>query len=296
MKNTLLNIYDKQYKKLMALSFFILLLSLASLGMTYAKTGEFFAQSVSLKGGITLTTPIIEQVNPTEIQSALLLANPNADITVRAITEAGTQKALIIEAADITPEDLTSSITNVGIPLTDGDYSIETMGSSLGSQFFKQTIKALALAFIAMSLVVFLTFRNFLPSLFIILSTVSDIASTLAVVNILGIKISTAGIAAFLMLIGYAVDNNILLTTKVLKRKGEGGTTFERLIASNKTGMLMTITALTASLIGLVFTQSETIHQIMIIITIGLLFDIIYTYFQNAGILRWYMEKHHGGN
>lgn len=296
MKQTLLNIYDKQYKKLMILSFIILLASIASLGFTYANTGEFFQQSVSLKGGITLTTQVTKQVNPTELQSALTQANPGADISVRAITESGAQKALIIEAADITPQALESSLKAQGIALAKGEYSIESMGSSLGSQFFKQTMKALLLAFIAMSIVVFLTFRNILPSIFIILSTVSDIASTLAVVNILGVKIGTAGIAAFLMLIGYAVDNNILLTTKVLKRKGEGGTAFQRLVESNKTGMLMTITALTASIIGLLFTQSETIHQIMLIITIGLLFDIIYTYFQNAGILRWYMEKHHGGN
>lgn len=296
MKQTLLNIYDKQYKKLMILSFIILAVSLASLGITYSNTGEFFQQSVSLKGGITLTTQITKQINPTELQNALTQANPAADIFVRAITESGSQKALIIEAADITPQELESSLKTQGITLAKGEYSIESMGSSLGSQFFKQTMKALLLAFIAMSVVVFLTFRNILPSIFIILSTVSDIISTLAVVNILGVKISTAGIAAFLMLIGYAVDNNILLTTKVLKRKGEGGTAFQRLVESNKTGMLMTITALTASIIGLLFTQSETIHQIMLIITIGLLFDIIYTYFQNAGILRWYMEKHHGGN
>ena len=107
-------------------------------------------------------------------------------------------------------------------------------------------------------------------------------------------KLSTAGIAALLMLIGYSVDTDILLTTKVLKRKGEGGTVFERTVGAMGTGLTMTITALSASIIGAVLIKSDTIKQIMILITIGLLFDMFYTWFQNAGILRWYMEKKDG--
>jgi len=55
------------------------------------------------------------------------------------------------------------------------------------------------------------------PSSCVILAAVSDIISTIAVTNLLGLKMSTAGIAALLMLIGYSVDTDILLTTKVLK-------------------------------------------------------------------------------
>lgn len=291
MKKHLVHIYDVHYKKLMLFSFIVLLACVVSLGISYAQTGEFFSQGVSLKGGITMTVQVDRQVDIHELQNTLSSANPQADISVRHISESGTTSALIIEAADITSEQLETSLTSAGITLTPGTYSSESMGSSLGAQFYSQTIKALIIAFIAMSLVVYLTFRNIIPSLFIILSTVSDIISTIAVVNLLDIKIGTAGIAAFLMLIGYAVDNNILLTTRVLKRKGEGGTTFERLIASNKTGLLMTFTALAASMIGYIFTQSDVIAQIMLIITIGMLFDLVYTYFQNAGILRWYLER-----
>ncbi len=291
MKQRLIHIYDVHYKKLMVFSFLLLLACIVSLGVSYARTGELFSQGVSLKGGITMTVQTDRQVDIHELQNTLSTANPQSDISVRHISESGTTSALIIEASDITSEQLQTSLSSAGITLTPGQYSIESMGSSLGAQFYSQTIKALIIAFIAMSAVVYLTFRNIIPSLFIILSTVSDIISTIAVVNILDIKIGTAGIAAFLMLIGYAVDNNILLTTRVLKRKGEGGTTFERLIASNKTGLLMTITALAASFIGYIFTQSDVIAQIMLIITIGLLFDLVYTYFQNAGILRWYLER-----
>ena len=243
-----------------------------------------------------MTIPLENRININEFEQKLSARFPQADISVREITEGGRPKAVIIEASDVTLEELVKVIPELGIPLVEGKYSTETMGSSLGNQFFAQTAKAIIFAFVLMSIVVFITFRSLLPSSFVVLAAFSDIVSTIAVVNLLGIKVGTAGVAALLMLIGYSVDTDILLTTKVLKRKGEGGTVFERTVGALRTGLVMTGTAITASVVGLIFAQSDTIRQIMIIVTIGLVFDIIYTWFQNAGILRWYMERKHGQN
>jgi len=158
----------------------------------------------------------------------------------------------------------------------------------------QQTITAILIAFIAMAVVVFITFRAWVPSMFVILAAVSDIISTLAVISLLGIKLSTAGVAAFLMLIGYSVDTDILLTTRVLKRKE--GTVFERILKAMKTGMTMSGTSLFAAFVAFYFSKSDVIRQIMLIIFIGMLFDMIYTWLQNASILRIYMEKRHGKN
>lgn len=280
----------------MIFSFLILLVSIAGLFVVYARTGEFFAKDVSLKGGITMTIPVDHPVDIHEIEAGLKAGHPSADIGVREITKGGKAEAIIVEAADVTSADLEKSLPELGVALKKGDYTIESMGSSLGQRFFTQIMKALVLAFICMAIVVFLTFRSVVPSLFIVLSAISDIISTLAVSSLIGMKMSTAGIAALLMLIGYSVDTNILLTTKVLKRKSEGGTVFERTVGGLRTGLTMTGTALVAGIIGLYFTQSETIRDIMLITVIGLVFDVIYTWFQNAGILRWYLERKDGRN
>ena len=42
---------------------------------------------------------------------------------------------------------------------------------------------------------------------------------------------------------------------------------------------------------GLVFTNSDVIRQIMVILLIGLLLDVINTWIQNAGFLRLYLER-----
>jgi preprotein translocase subunit SecF len=128
-----------------------------------------------------------------------------------------------------------------------------------------------------------------IPSIAVILGAFSDIIITVAVVNLLGIKVSTAGIAAFLMLIGYSVDTNILLTTRVLKRNI--GTILERIISAIQTGLLMSCTTLGVLLVALFISSSDVIRQIMTILFIGVLVDQINTWIQNVAILRIYLNN-----
>ncbi|MCK5789095.1 MAG: hypothetical protein KAH32_08850, partial [Chlamydiia bacterium] len=137
------------------------------------------------------------------------------------------------------------------------------------------------------SLIIYL--MNSIPSIAVIGAALSDIIVTLAVVNIMGMKLSTAGIAAFLMLIGYSVDTDILLTTRLVKRKV--GTVLERLLGAMKTGLTMSATTIAVVSLALIFSQSDTIRQIMTILLIGLIVDLINTWIQNVGILRIYLAK-----
>ena len=178
---------------------------------------------------------------------------------------------------------------NLEVEFREVDYGIEIIGSSLGESFFRESLIALALAFLFMGLVVLIYFRTYVPSVAIILATFSDMAISLAVVNLLDIKIGTAGIAAFLMLIGYGVDTNILLTVRVLKRKE--GSVMDRIISSVKTGMTMTVIAILTTIIVLLVNRSEVIRQIMIIMLVGLFADILNTWIQNVAILRIYLER-----
>jgi preprotein translocase subunit SecF len=291
-KSGFLHVYDKHYKKLLVLSFLLLFACIGVLITHKMQTGEFISKGVSLKGGLTITIPAT-QADVHSLQSSLSSQFPTADINVRSIAEAGELKALIVEASDVNEDELVQALKNNGVQMVQGEYSVETMGSSLGESFYKQTIIAVLLAFLFMSLVVFVTFRNLLPSSFVILCAVSDILSTIAAIDFLGVKLSTAGVAALLMLIGYSVDTDILLTTKVLKRKE--GSIFHRTVDTMRTGMLMSLTAFGASMVGYFYTQSDVVKQIMLIISIGMVFDMIYTWVQNAGILRWYLETKEGG-
>ena len=127
------------------------------------------------------------------------------------------------------------------------------------------------------------------PAFAIILSAFSSIVMTLAVIDFLGMQMSTAGIVAFLMLIGYSVDTDILLTTRLLQRK-EGVN--KALLGAFKTGTTMTITsiiAITTALIA-VYSFESVLNQIFTILLIGLTFDLFTTWVTNASIIKWYVQ------
>ncbi|MBN2053179.1 hypothetical protein JW756_06775 [Candidatus Woesearchaeota archaeon] len=284
----LLKIYDKHYMKLLIFPILLFIIAVGLIVYQVATTGDFMNRGVSLKGGMVITIPADTTVSTVELEKILKAGFPKDELEVRSVAEFGVQKAIIITTDNTASEkQILDSITPL-IPNAKEEASSETTGSSLGRGFFKQTMLALIIAFVCMSIVVLISFKTLTPSLMVILCVFADIIETLAIVNILGIRISTAGIAAFLMLIGYSVDTDILLTSRVLKSKE--GTVFSRVLSAAKTGLLMTLTAITAVALGLIISQSGTIKEIMTIILIGLILDIINTWIQNVALLRHYVE------
>jgi preprotein translocase subunit SecF len=142
-----------------------------------------------------------------------------------------------------------------------------------------------------MAIVVFIIFRTLVPSTAVIISAFADILMTLVFVNILGMKISSAGIVAFLMLIGYSVDTDILLTTRLLKRRE--GSINHRIFGAFKTGITMTLTSLLAVTFAWIVVRSFSVvlSQIFLILIIGLGFDILNTWITNVSILKWYAKE-----
>lgn len=289
MKEKLLEFYDKQYKKLLIIPFIVLILAFGVIGFTYATTGDFVNKGVSLKGGSTIT--INKVVDVPELEIFLKEKFPKADIAVRSLMAAGKIVGIAVDS-DAQESQEVKALTSVleeKLDLEKEDYGVEMMGSSLGKSFFRQIIYALLIAFTLMGIVIFIYFKSWAPSLAVMLAAFSDIVVTLAIFNLTGMKLGTAGIAAFLMLIGYSVDTDVLLSTRVLKRKE--GTVMERVLGAMKTGLTMSCTTLTAVVVALIFVRSGVIKQIMIILLIGLLVDLLMTWIQNVGILRLYLER-----
>ncbi len=287
------HIYEQKYKTLLIIPILLVILAIIQISVQYATTGDFVHKGISLQGGSTISFPVEETINQAELQAFLKEKFPGADITVRTISSAGTITGLAIDSDAQQDEEIdalrSAILQKTSVPLN--DISVEVIGSSLGENFFKQTFIALIVAFILMGLTVIIYFRMLIPSLAVILAGFSDIIVTLAIFNLTGMKLSTAGVAGFLMLIGYSVDTDILLTSRVLKQ--HHGTVMERIYGAIKTGLTMTITTLVAVAVALLLVKSDTVKQIMLIIFMGVLVDIVMTWIQNVAILRMYLERKH---
>jgi preprotein translocase subunit SecF len=291
-KEKLENLFEKHYKKFLIIPVILLIFSISVISYQYSKYGDFAQKDISLTGGTSISIYTEKPIDASVLENQLKKEFSKSDIIVRKITEfsTGKQIGIITEVSDVKSGILKEKLSKIlNIELTIENSSIEETGSSLGKAFYKNMVVALIFAFLLMAITIFIIFRSFIPSIAVVLCAFLDILTTLAIMNLLGIKLSTGGIAAFLMLIGYSVDTDILLTTRVLKRKE--GSVFERIIESFKTGITMTLTTSTVVLVGYIISPSLILKQIFLILFIGTLVDIVQTWLTNTSILYWYTKK-----
>ncbi|MFH1307805.1 MAG: hypothetical protein ABIH72_03050 [archaeon] len=283
------NWHDKHYKKLLILPAAVLIIALIYLFVFYQANGDIMKKDISLTGGTSITV----QSETDILQLKADLSSQLPGLTVREISDlrTGKQLAFIVETSLDSAQSKSILEEYLGFELTEENSSTEFTGSTLSSSFYKQLRLAIIVSFILMSFVVFIIFRTFIPSIAVIFAAFSDIVISLAIVNLMGVNISSAGIVAFLMLIGYSVDSDILLTTRAIRSRDS--TLNSRLLSAFKTGLTMTLTSLAAVLVSLFIVSqlSETLTQIFMIISIGLIIDIFVTYLGNLGIIKWYAEK-----
>jgi len=289
-KQNFAKFHDKNYKLLLVIPLAFLIFGFAYMGIFYSQNHDFIRRDISLTGGTSVT------INDGTINSAVLknaVSGKLEGVNTREISDLVSQKqiAVIVETKSNEPLTRKTLEDYLGYELNDKNSSFEFTGSTLSQNFYKQLLISILIAFALMALVVFIQFKSFVPSIAVIFSAFADIFMTLVVVNILGMQISSAGIVAFLMLIGYSVDTDILLTTKAIKR--DHGSLNQRMFESFKTGITMTLTSLIAVLVALIVvgSLSSILSQIFTIMIIGLSFDLFNTWLTNVSIIKWYVLR-----
>lgn len=247
-------------------------------------------KDVSLKGGISATIVTEQKIDSSALQ--VKLEERFGDADVRLLTEFGTEKqtGILVEISQTDEKAFRQTLeAELGFPLTDDNLSIEVVGSALGASFYQQMIRALLISFVLIAIVVFIAFRSFVPAVATVASIIIDMMVTLAIIDLIGVKISTAGLAAFLLLIGYSVDSDMLLASRAMKQKH--GDLMDRVLSAIVTGLTMTVTAIVAVFAGYLMTTSVVLQEIFIILAVGLCVDVIVTYMLNAPITIIKMKK-----
>ncbi len=279
-------------KQMITIPAIFLLLSLSILGYTFLTTGSPVELGVEFKGG---TAIIFDSAKTPDELKAEFQGYP-----VTQAREYGGQERKLVQFGTMTEsvhEELTKKINS--------EYSnveIKQMGEVVSKPLQEQAVRAIILSFLGMAIVVYIIFRTFVPSFAVVISAFADIAFAAAMMNVFGVVLSLGTVAGLLMLIGYSVDTDILLTTRLLKRKGELN---DKIKGAMKTGLTMTMTTL-AALVALYlvssgsyiissFTRIDIIRDISMVLIFGLIADIVNTWTTNLGILKWYMEKSAAG-
>ena len=270
-------------KQMVIIPMVLLILALASLGYTMAMTGMPVKPGIDFSGGTAVTLFTSDSVE--ELQ-ATFAAYPLLSIG----ESINNGKYLKFGPMD------DASLQSLATMITDRypDAKIDQIGASFGETLQQQALIALVFSFIGMMIVVFVAFRTIIPAGAVVLSAFADIVMTAACMNLVGIELSLATTAALLMLIGYSVDSDILLTMRVLKRQGK---LEEKLSGAFHTGIIMTTTTIAAiAAMGIVafIGQITVIWEISVILLFGLFIDMMNTWLTNAGIIKWYVKSRGG--
>jgi Preprotein translocase subunit SecF len=270
-------------KQMVIIPMVILILALASLGYTMAMTGMPVKPGIDFSGGTAVTlfsTSSVEELRSTFAEYPLISIGEsinNGKYLKFGQMDDATLQSLATLIADQYP-----------------DAKIDQIGASFGETLQEQALIALVFSFIGMMIVVFVAFRTIVPAGAVVLSAFADIVMTAACMNLVGIELSLATTAALLMLIGYSVDSDILLTMRVLKRQGK---LEEKLSGAFRTGIIMTTTTIAAiAAMGIVafIGQITVIWEISVVLLFGLFIDMLNTWLTNAGIIKWYVRSRGG--
>ncbi|MBI5060822.1 MAG: protein translocase subunit SecF [Candidatus Aenigmarchaeota archaeon] len=278
----LFEIMNRHWKPLMFITLILLVISAGLIVKNTIERGAFLERDIELTGGKLITISLDRHFSSDELKR---IEESVSGVNIRYVS--GIKNTLLVEA-DVNANEtaLVSELNSYGVS---GDYSIQTFGPAISEIFWKQAQLAIIVAFIFMAIVVFLLFRSPVPCTAVLLAAITDIAVTVAVLDIIGVKLSLTVLAALLMLIGYSVDTDIVLTTELTKTKEKGIP--ERIKIAMKTGLTMTFAALGALLAMYIVSGSHILQQMATVLIIGLLIDLPATWFTNSGILRWWTIK-----
>lgn len=267
------------YKLLIIVPIIVAIISFSSLAIFGIEPG------VDLKGGTMAEITLNHDMNSNEIANLLqkslhieevkIISNNNRHVTVE-----------FSDSVDIGEfRKATESIGTVS--------SFNTVGPVLSEEAMGQVYWAILFAFIFMAITVLLVFKQIVPAFAVIISAFLDIVFAAGGMAVLKVPLSIASVGALLMLIGYSVDTDIMLTTRLLKRKN--GTEVERATEAMKTGLTMSLAAIAAMAVLYIVTiltmpQARTLSEISIVLILGLIADILNTWFLNLGILRKFID------
>ncbi len=286
--------FYRNYKKTMIIPILILIASSAVLVNNFLTTGEFIGLDLSLKGGVYFTVSTEKDFQVQELTDWISAELDTNEADVRKLTNALTQSpegySFRLGLTDITREQVIPLVSQkFGLELTDENFSFGIQGSELGESFFSDFLKIIVVSFILMGLVIFYFFKKWAPSVSIVFSTFADVILVLAVMSIIGAKLSLGALGAILTIIGYSSNSDVLLATHILKRKDGSGEV--RVKRAFKTELTNEAAALVAFSIMYFLSNIPIIKQISLVLCIGVVADLINTWFMGRGLLMRLAEK-----
>ena len=243
--------------------------------------------SIDFKGGTLVAVNFTKPVDINEIRSSLssvLIDGQNFDFSKEEIKHFGDESNVAIRIASIENEPprfanrVSESLASVYpdlLPSEKSDFilSIDKVGPKVGAELSSDAVLAIlyALGFILIYISIRFEFKYAIGA---IAALTHDVLITLGVFSILGYEISLAVIAAFLTIVGYSLNDTIVIFDRVRENvKSSKGSSMESVINQSINDSLSRtiVTSLTTFLVVLILflVGGEVIHTFSFAMIVG---------------------------
>ena len=245
--------------------------------------------SIDFKGGTMVAVNFTEPVDINEIRSAMTdvsLDGQNFDFSKEEIKHFGDESNVAIRLASLKDEppqfsqrvaDKIADVYPELVPKDRKDFilSIEKVGPKVGAELSGDAILAI---FSALALILaYISIRfEFKYAVGAIAALTHDVMITLGIFSILGYEISLAVIAAFLTIVGYSLNDTIVIFDRVRENvKGLKSADFRSVInqSINESLSRTIITSVTTFLVVLILflVGGEVIHSFAFAMIVGVI-------------------------
>ena len=235
-KNTKID-FIKYFKSAIALSAILILIGVFSL---ISNKGPKL--SIDFNGGTLIAVQYNKEINLNSIRTTLKEIEINGqifDFSKSEIKNFGNTAAVSLRIANLEkePENFSESLINIlkqiypnNIPDNPDDFvlSIEKVGPKIGSELSGKALMAIVYAILLILIYISIRFE-FIYAIGAIAAIFHDVIITLGIFSILGYEISLAIIAAFLTIVGYSLNDTIVIFDRIR----ENMKTLKRQDASN---------------------------------------------------------------
>ena len=243
--------------------------------------------SIDFKGGTLVAVNFTKPVDINEIRSSLssvLIDGQNFDFSKEEIKHFGDESNVAIRIASIENEPprfanrVSESLASIYpdlLPSEKSDFilSIDKVGPKVGAELSSDAVLAIlyALGFILIYISIRFEFKYAVGA---IAALTHDVLITLGVFSILGYEISLAVIAAFLTIVGYSLNDTIVIFDRVRENvKSLKGSSMESVINQSINDSLSRtiVTSLTTFLVVLILflVGGEVIHTFSFAMIVG---------------------------
>ena len=186
--------------------------------VTDSKTGQIQVSLLFDSEGTALFKDITQR-NVGKQVAIFLDGSPISAPVVQTVITDG--RAVISGGFDLTEARTLAQRLNAGaLPVPVDLVSQQTVGASLGASSFSSSIKAGIAGILIVML--FMIFFYRLPGVISVIALTAYVALTLAIMKLIGVTLTLAGIAGFILSIGMAVDANVLIFERMKEELKEG--------------------------------------------------------------------------